>query len=284
MTLTLDLLFLPVFFFVHLSTCLHLQRPDFKGQNFFDGHQQDPSHALSMEELRLTGFQTSMALEQISGYTLQERVKAFQVGGGRLDIGVRIEWSSGGFIPKGPYGIFVPTGSKVYPICESGLDYSQVAYHVVSKSLQSLQVELPHGAVGGYDPYSFKAGAFVFRQETENKEAFENGLTLPRVHRFGSTLKNWPPEPSDKSALQSARALLDAQYFDKIVKNGGHVLCFNGSLHVTLYRLVERSRKLACPLDNVVVHPVLCPPIPSNSHAYQSLQTSLEELVTVSRG
>lgn len=172
-----------------------------------------------------------------------------------------------------------------YPACHQGQNRSQLLRHKLHNA--GLQDQPAYGALGGNAPFFIPGEDFVsgsitrikawemidiygtHNSQLPSEPLYENVYRQARfISRPGplSLFSNtWDPttmQTEDKQTLQyqwsESREHLMQAYYEKIVREGGVIYCFDKSFQVILLGLLEAAERTRSNLSKVTLLPILC--------------------------
>lgn len=181
---------------------------------------------------------------------------------------------------KVPQVFVIPHSTKVYCVCEAGMNRSQILHVIVKNKAPNPQfVEPPHGSTGGLDPFINEEDridsegfpvqtpyAYAKLPEAKN-DLFNQLMKTDRVPRLIEDFltPDLNPSPYNKRmvprfekallARSNLRIMFDS-IFDEAIKRGAVFMLFNKALHVTLFRLLERANILKRDLNKIIIYPI----------------------------
>lgn len=212
------------------------------------------------------------------GTSLDSLVERFQQQSGHLDPAVKFDLENG-TIDRRVEGI----GSSVlYPVCEAGMNRSQITYHVAKT--RKVSVMPPHGTIGSVDMVvlpstelqqmwrnnieDFSVTEHPFYQHLPVTPLFESTM---RVKRFGEDQNSLNGglapliatgigtariNPGVFDRIREARQWMEENYFLPLIQNGGVVLAYNKAVHGMLFRLLEIAERHNLSLEKVRIIPI----------------------------
>lgn len=156
----------------------------------------------------------------------------------------------------------IKPGDKIFTVCSSGENRSQTARHIFKKC-QNIELELPHAARGGKDPYYGQTKKWT-GAKTKKRDGYNDWTNQDKVPVFGEqNFDKWynqglSPETHPQTLLEMRSFFSDNyyklkasnacdSYSDLAVRNV--FITFKENAHVIMYRLNEMNSSL----ENVVV-------------------------------
>ena len=140
--------------------------------------------------------------------------------------------------------VIIPIDGRLYPICTQGLNRSQNLYRVALRQLKEAgheeTVQLPHGAVRGYDDF-FTEKLALAEDEDPLQDIEDNTVVeVERVERFGFGM---------------SKEEFEVKYWYEMIASGSTIVSIGKAAHAILHRLVVVAEKYELNLKRVHFQP-----------------------------